>query len=257
MNLHSPMEVRWSAPPLIGGTWRTLAPDQAMRVMIRLCAADAAARTICEAHDVLALRLRPLISIRDGLLLEFLARPRADGSARIGAFIYRPGLFDLLDGSSAVLHQINHEGDLTVESPAQALEYAQLFCAAIQGDEGSFYPAPPDFPVVRNLQDPQLDASLESLARPAQAVSDAGGWRIDLAISYGVQMFRSELLLRHSGMIEMLADSPLGGISPMIIEGWDENLRRHSAVAAERETPPPDGTAKDEGAKGQDDDIPA
>lgn len=257
MNLPLPPATPWSAPPLIGGAWRTLTREQALRVMIRLCAESEPARAICAAHEIAALRLRTLTSIRDGLLIEFLARPYADGPARIGAFVYRPGLFDLLDGSSAVLHRINDEGGLVIETPAQALEYAQLFCAAIEGNDGSFYPAPPDHPVTRNPADPELSQSLESLARPAQAESDEGGWRIDLAIAYGVQLFRSELLLRHSGMVEMLDDRPLAGIAPVIIEGWDNNLRSQSPAAPQGDPPASTGTTKDEGSENHDDDNPA
>lgn len=257
LNLPLSPDIQWSAPPLIGGDWRALPPDQALRVMIRLCADSAPARAICAAHEIAALRMRSLSSILDGLLIEFLARPYADGPARIGAFIYRPGLFDLLDGSSAVLHGIAYEDDLLVETPAQALEYAQLFCAAIQGDEGSFYPAPPDFPVIRNPEDPDHAPSLESLARPAGVESDPDGWRIDLAIAYGVQMFRSQLLLRPSGALEMMDDRPLGGITPVIVEGWAGNLRRHSLVPADGAAADPDAAARDEGAKHHHDDASA
>lgn len=250
MNLPSPPDAIWPAPPLIGGTWRALAPEQAMRVMIRLCAADPDAGAICDSHDVLAVRMRPLIAIRDGLLIEFLARPHATGTERIGVFIYRPGLFDLLDGGSAVLHRICEEGGLVVEDAAQALEYVALFCAAVAGDDGSFYPAPPDFPVVRNPADPALAQSLEVLARPSQAESTPEGWHVDLAIAYGVRMFRSQMLLRPSGMVEMLDDTYLDGVTPAIIEGWEDNLRTRTAV-------PPPAAQSDKETEARDDDVPA
>lgn len=208
MNLHSPPDAIWPAPPLIGGTWRALAPEQAMRVMIRLCAADSNARAICDSHDVLAVRMRPLIAIRDGLLIEFLARPHATGTERIGVFIYRPGLFDLLDGGSAVLHRICEEGGLVVEDAAQALEYVELFCAAVAGDDGSFYPAPPDFPVVRNPADPALAQSLEVLIRPA---STAGNRSMAVALSSpvlsqaSIQAFRSSPTTRPCAIRNWLA----------------------------------------------------
>jgi hypothetical protein len=262
LNLPSPPDALWPAPPLIGGTWRALAPDQAMRVMIRLCAADSNARAICDSHDILALRMRPLIAIRDGLLIEFLARPHAGGTERIGVFIYRPGLFDLLDGSSAVLHGINDEGGLVVEDAAQALEYVQLFCAAVGGDDGSFYPAPPDFPVDHNPGDPAFAQSLEAFSRPANATSDPEGWRVDLAIAYGVRVFRSQMLLRASGMIEMIDDSHLDGITPAIIEGWADNLRSRLPLpdlpaAADRPDEAADTAMQDQEAETRDDDVPA
>lgn len=260
LNLHSPPDAIWPAPPLIGGTWRALAPDQAMRVMIRLCAADSNALAICDSHDILALRMRPLIAIRDGLLIEFLARAHAGGTGQIGVFIYRPGLFDLLDGASGVLHRINSEGGLMLETAAQALEYVELFCAAVAGDDGSFYPAPPDFPVVHNPADPALAQSLEVLARPPQAESTPEGWRVDMAIAYGVRMFRSQMLLRPSGMIEMLDDTYLEGVTPAIIEGWEDNLRTRIPVpppASDKADDVADAARQDEEAEARDDDVPA
>jgi hypothetical protein len=258
LNLHSPPDAVWSAPPLIGGTWRALAPEQAMRVMIRLCAADSNARAICDSHDILALRMRPLIAIRDGLLIEFLARPHAGGRERIGVFVYRPGLFDLLDGASGVLHRINAEGGLVVKEAAQALEYVELFCAAVAGDDGSFYPAPPDFPVVHNPGNPALAQSLELLARPPQAENTPEGWRVDMVLAYGVRMFRSQMLLRPSGMIEMLDDTHIDGVTPAIIEGWADNLRtRTPAPPPSAADDPADAASHDEEAEARDDDVPA
>ena len=42
--------------------------------------------------------------------------------ARVGACIYRPSLFDLLTGESAILHQINDEGDVVLDTPATMRE---------------------------------------------------------------------------------------------------------------------------------------
>lgn len=239
MNLHSPPETDWPAPPLISGEWRTLDPGQTMRVMIRLCAESDEARTICQNHDIAAARSRPLVSIRDGLLVEFLARPHAEGQPRIGAFVYRPGLIDLLDGASTRLHQINDDDGTILESAEQALEYTLLFSAAIQGVEGSFFPALPGFPVVQHEADPASARSLEVLAEPPQVKKDPRGWRVELTVSYGTQMFRTEMLLQRNGMVEMLDDRHLCGLAPRTIEGWADNLRTQSPLPADWSPPVP------------------
>jgi hypothetical protein len=228
-----PPAIQWSAPPLLHGTWHDLAPDEAMPIMIRLCAESAAARRICEAHNILALRMRDLIAIRDGLLIEFLAAPHAGGEARMGAFIYRPGLFDLIDGTSAVFHQIAREGGLVLETAEQALEYARLFCAGLQGDIGSFSPVYPETDIVQASDHPDLGPALEALRREATAEPEGGNWVIDIAVAYGPLLFRSQLRAGADGTLDMLDDRHVCGLGPLRIVGWESGLRSQSEVAAE------------------------
>jgi hypothetical protein len=204
-----------------------------MPVMIRLCAESPAARTICEEHDILALRMRELIAIRDGLLIEFLAAPHAGGEARIGAFIYRPGLFDLLNGASAVFHGIGREDGLVLDSADQALEYAQLFCACLQGDIGSFFPVHPDTEVIRANDHPDLAPALEALQREATVEPRGGDWIIDITLAYGPMLFRSRLRAKDNGGLDMLHDRHLCGLGPQRIEGWEGGLRSQSDIPAE------------------------
>lgn len=223
----------WSARPMIPGKWRKVAPDIAMTLMIRLCAQDDRVAAICAAHDIIALRKRALTSIKDALLIEFQAVPHDGGPRAIGAFIYRPGLFDLIDGRAIVLHRIADEGAVELETPNQALEYCQLFCAATQGEEGNFGPTGRSHPNLMNRKHPDLWISLKQLAMPPNVALERDKWVIDMPIAYGPSFYRSHFTLEKSAMIEMESDEHLCGIIPAFPQGWDDDLRRSFARNSE------------------------
>lgn len=219
----------WSARPMIPGKWRKVAPDIAMTLMIRLCTQDERVAAICAAHDIVALRKRALTSIKDALLIEFQAVPHDGGARAIGAFIYRPGLFDLIDGRAIVLHRIADEGAIELETAKQALEFCQLFCAATQGEDGCFFPARRGHPNVMNAKHPRFWESLKQLAMPPEIEPGLEEWRIEMPIAYGPGFYRSRFTLDKSANncvgIEMLGDEHLCGIIPASPQGWEDGLR--------------------------------
>lgn len=219
----------WSAPPMIPGKWRKVPPEAAMTLMIRLCAQVPEAAAICATHDITALRQRKLGSIRDGLLIEFQAAPHDGGARSIGALIYRPGLFDLINGRAIVLHRVAEEGALNLESAEQALEFCQLFCAATQGEDGCFFPATRTHANLMNRKHPLFWDSLKKLATPPKVISDNNLWRIELAYAYGPGFYRSRFTLEKTTSdfvaIEMLDDEHLCGIVPASPIGWEGGLR--------------------------------
>jgi len=223
----------WSAPPLIPGQWRTVPPDAAVTLMIRLCAEVPAAAAICAAHDITALRQRRLISIPDGLLIEFQAVPHDGSAPGIGAVIYRPGLFDLIDGEAAVLHHLCWDGAVMLDTAEKALEYTQLFCGAVQGEHGCFFPVRPSMANRVNRQHPKLWSSIKRLASPVAVRRDDEDWAIDMAIAFGDGFYGSSFTLEPSGMIEMLEDDHLCGIAPATAQGWLDGLRFNFPVAPE------------------------
>lgn len=257
MTAPAPPPIAWSAPPLIGGSWRELLPEEALQVMVRLCAESAAARAICANHTITRLRMRRLEAIRDGLLIEFLAAPDSGEPARIGACIYRPSLFDLLTGESAVLHQINDEGDVVLDTPAQAIEYALLFCAALQGESGSFAPVEGDTAITQMPDHPDLARSLADFALPVVAEAADGGWQITITIAYGAQLFRSQLHLHRSGMMDMQSDRHLCGIAPVMVAGWSGHLRTLGPAPAIEAQAHPCPVCEDRAADGEGEDLPS
>ena len=227
-----PAAVEWPALPLISGDWRPVRPDLAMTLMIRLCAQVPEAAAICASHDVLALRQRTLTAVRDGLLIEFHTRAHEGGAQAIGALVYRPGLFDLLDGRSAVLHALCDEDAVTLETEEQALEYTQLFCAAVQGGDGCFFPVQPAM-LRSSSAHPRLAEQLARAAAPPTARPQGLDWELDLGIAYGATLFRSRFRLQRSGMIEMIDDQHVCAVGPSTAQRWDERLRSSETVAAD------------------------
>lgn len=219
----------WSAPPMIPGKWRKVAPDTAMTLMIRLCAEEERVAAICASHDIAALRMRRLISVQDALLIEFQAVPHDGGARGIGAFIYRPGLFDVINGRAIVLHRIAGEDAVKLETAKQALEYCQLFCSATQAEDGCFFPAGRGHPNQMNIKHPRFWSSLKQLAAPHNVKSRNDGWAIDMPIAYGSSFFRSYFNLSIWAMIEMERDEHMCGIIPASPQGWQDGLRYNYA----------------------------
>lgn len=223
----------WPTIPLIAGNWRTVSPDLGMTLMIRLCAQHPHVAKICASNDVIALRQRTLISIRDGILVEYLTRSHDDGSEAIGAFVYRPGLLDPLTGYSDALYGMAHEGALVLDTAEQALEYAQLFCGATNGDEGCFMPVRPDMALRATGTDPALAAQLARATTPPTAQRAALGWELDMGIAYGPMLFRSKFQLYLIGMVEMVDDQHVCGVVPEFAQRWDKWLRRSEPIPAD------------------------
>jgi hypothetical protein len=215
----------WSGPPLIPGASRELEPRDAMQLMIRLCAELPRAAELCSRYLVEAVRVRELGCIRDAMLVEFQAVPVDKGRPGIGAFIYRPGLFDLLDGRSDILHGIAYEDALVLTSESEALEYAMLFCAATEGSEGCFFPMRPGLDFAEDPSSPELAQSRAAVLRAPEVRRKDGGWQVDLALTYSTAFFRSVLRLHPFGQVEMIDDEPLYGIEAKSRQSWQQGLR--------------------------------
>lgn len=221
-----------ACPPLLAGQWHDVEPGDALTLMVRAVARVDQLRRICSAHDVIAVRSRPLISVNQGILIEFDTIDDAGQPAGCGAFVYRPGLIDPLDGLSARLHGLADEAALLLDTPEQALEYCQLFAAAVQGGDGCFFPFPSDMPVTVLNDHPCAARSLQTAREPFRARKVDGGWEVTMTVAYSSGLFRAVFRLVRSGMIEMIDDRYLCGIAPVTAQSWMEGLRVTIPVAA-------------------------
>lgn len=221
-----------SSPPLLAGTWTGVAPADALSLMVRVAARVDPIRVICMQHDVVAVRSRSLDCVADGLLIEFDVADRDGAPAGCGAFVYRPGLVDPLDGQSARLHRLADEGALLLDTAERALEYCQLFAASVQGGDGCFFPYPPDLPLHVQEHHPCAAASLETARQPFSVCENGESWDVDMTVAYSAALFRAQFRIGRSGMIEMIDDRILCGIAPVRSEGWADGLRSGVAVEA-------------------------
>lgn len=219
-----------SSPPLLAGGWTDVAPADALALMVRVAARVDPIRAICMHQDVAAVRSRRLDCVADGLLIEFDVADRAGTPAGSGAFVYRPGIVDPLDGQSARLHRLADEGALILDTADRALEYCQLFAAAVQGGEGCFFPFHAHMPVHVQQDHPCAASSLAAARQPFSVREADQSWDVDMTVAYSSALFRATFRIGRSGTIEMIDDRILCGVAPVRSEGWADGLRSGVAV---------------------------
>lgn len=217
--------------PLLPGQWTDVAPADALALMVRVAARVEPVRDICARHDVTAVRSRPLECVAQGLLIAFDTGDNAGDAAGGGAFIYRPGIIDPLDGQSARLHRLADEGALRLDTAARALEYCQLFAASVQGGEGCFFPLQADMPVHVQQRHPCAARSLASAREPFSVAEADGDWEVGMTVAYSAALFRASFRVGRNGTIEMIDDRILCGIAPASAQTWQDGLRLSIPVA--------------------------
>jgi len=132
-----------------------------------------------------------------------------------------------LNGTSPPIHEINSKAPIQLNRD-NVLDYVRFFCFFVRGDEGPFYIAErEDDPFLPVLEDsPSLYEYREHLSPASLTGMDAAGkFLCTAAIYYSNAMFRSEMAVHPSGMIDMLSDQPLTGNLPGRIVapiGWSD-----------------------------------
>jgi hypothetical protein len=203
----------------------TLDLGDALAVMQRWVTLSPTARRAMLDHRVSAVRMMSLDCIADGLLIEFQAHRLLDDMPGLGSLIYRPGRFTMLTGVSAVLHDLADDGALRLGTLAAAQQYLLIFCAAVQGDAGCFFPLTGTVPLVEVADHPELADTRAALAAPMAGAGDPDRWTATLNVAYGTDLFRSSFEILPTGMIQMTDDVPLAGISAAFGQRWDGPIR--------------------------------
>ncbi|NWH09178.1 MAG: hypothetical protein HXY22_11145 [Alphaproteobacteria bacterium] len=131
-------------------------------------------------------------------------------SGRVGFLIEKngKGRSRILDGNSNKLHEINQQGALKIDTPAQAKEYLRLFCAYVWGEDGAF--------TVVEAESQLCGAQNMSVAPLADPVWQENGWKFtDVIIRYAADFFKAHFIVYttdekgRKGLIEMTDDTPL------------------------------------------------
>ncbi|MBX3593586.1 hypothetical protein [Sphingomonas sp.] len=217
----------WCAAPIIPGDWSELHGADALTMTFEIGAGfdrldaspDIAGAQPFDDLRIERLRARPLACYPGGLLIEVQAR--IGEQLGLSNHLYGPWGMHLLDGGSAVLHDLNDvDGALSLETLPQALDYHRLFCNVVRGDEGRFRViAAPEQVAWHAGADPGAE-TLALLDRPVQARGVPGFWSIASPVFYGGALFRARFELQRNGMIEMVDDEPLETPFPAEAESW-------------------------------------
>lgn len=205
-----------------------------MQLMTRFAAAGLPEVTGLRDGDVLAVRVVPLRCVRQGVLVEYDLAGRFGDWTGMGAFIWLPNRFVSIDGSSLLFHQLREEGRLALDTAELALEFASLFAASVNGDDGSFNQFRRGWPLELNPDHPSLPESLRTLAAGPDIDRDDNDWKIVMTIAYGAGFFRSTLRVGPRELIAMDSDEHLEGAGSPVALRWIDGVRRVIPVDADR-----------------------
>lgn len=174
------------------------------------------------------LRAMPLGCFSGSLLYEVQAWLPGQNRAGLMNLVHAPMGLVLLDGTSSpfgLLRQLRQTGDA-----ASALQYAELFCSAVHGDEGRFR-------IVHSSGDFALDGgsipdTLAAAITPPEAERSQpdDAWEIRAVVHYSGYLFRSRFTLADGQTLEMVEDTILDAEARFFGEQWHRQFRLPGAV---------------------------
>jgi hypothetical protein len=216
----------WTFMPLIPGKWRTLPPAEAMELMVRYAASFDRPPWGLREGRVLAVRVLPLICVEDGILVEYDLAGQYEEWRGLGAFVWRPNCFVPLEGQALPFHRMKDDRVLLRDTAERVLQFTQLFCASINGEDGSFAPMRRGFPLHVNTAHPLFPASVSRLGDAAKVTGEGSEWRVVMPIAYGSGFFISRFSMDYHTLIEMDDDDALYGLIPGAVPKWENGVRR-------------------------------
>jgi hypothetical protein len=209
-----PVAPTWRLDPLLPGAWRAVSASEQARILAEL--RNHAPQHASIIQRIARLRALELPFYRDAALYEGEI-DKGRGHAGLFTFIRHSGGITLLDGTSPPIHELNRTAPLLLDTRQQATAYLRFFCAAIQGDAGTFK-------IVERPTD--LDWSTEApttMRREAEtalqplAISRGSGnaWRAEATILYSDTLFVASFLVNGDGAVNMIDDRSESGPLPV------------------------------------------
>ncbi|MBB5708672.1 hypothetical protein [Sphingopyxis panaciterrulae] len=206
----------WPTPPLLSGSWHEIDPDLAREFRDLLVSSQIRCTPLVYAGAMRRYRVRPLAFWPGWMWVDALVDTKQGAAS--AAFLYGPYGAHELDGTSALIHDVNEGGALDVSTADLAADYLRFFCSAVRGDEGPFFLIEDSerFALLSGSAFP--DAGLAAHARPVAVRQTATGWDLEAFVYYGDALFASRFSLDATGLVEMIDDEPLftGVATPQI-----------------------------------------
>lgn len=205
-----PSGISWPVPPMMTGDWRVLDDALAREFFNVLVGDQSRPREIAHSGSLDAFRLFPLSCYPGFLSVDVLLGGKA--GPRVMWFLYGPqGTFPIT-GQSALLHDLNDRGLLSLDSDAAAMEYLRLFCSAVHGEEGPFI-------LVEDMRRymeltgvvPDIGDLLFRRLKPLSCQATADGWMLQGHVLYGETLFSAQFNLTRTGLVEMIDDEVIVG----------------------------------------------
>lgn len=135
----------------------------------------------------------------------------------------------VLDGKSPPIHRLNatpaglddSTRTLQLQTIEQATDYLRFFCRMVWGEEGAFQ-------TIESLQDLPAGAELTGAFQPTPIIGHRVGEDIrfdNVAIFYGGYLFRASFVVKPTGMVEMLGDTPMADLRDRPRDRYVDGLR--------------------------------
>ncbi len=162
---------------------------------------------------------RKLPWYKDVRLIQMMDPDNFERSNLAICFLEDSGNLFWLNGTSPPIHEVNAKApiELSIENVA---DYLRFFFFFVRGDDGPFY-------IMEHADDPLIpsgDLGLSSIvtgtARPINynGCNEEGHYLFDAVLYYANAIFRANIAVQPSGMIEMIDDKPLAGDLSMKID---------------------------------------
>jgi hypothetical protein len=214
------------SPPLIPGDWRRIAaPDAGQLVgrfqmaLIELLPPGVHPEKVNMLPK--AVRAMPLRCYAQTLLCE-VETVRDLEALSTAAFLFGPFGIRIINGSSAMLHDLNEAVGVVLDTPDQAAAYCRFFCSAVHGDLGRFEAIEAE----DQLGMVALSDDTRNRIGPIRAVAEGDKWQLATVVRYDNALFWCEFRLDRDGLIVMTTNDPLDLIELPVAESFDFPFRR-------------------------------
>ncbi|PKP83325.1 MAG: hypothetical protein CVT79_00500 [Alphaproteobacteria bacterium HGW-Alphaproteobacteria-18] len=213
--LSQPRYARWPAPPVVPGSWRDLSGDLAFNTVVAICQwleGERHIQNLAIDWSIDRVRMRALSCYEDAMLIELAGHAGFGRPGLINVIVHEEGMA-LLNGSSAIFHRLNEALPPSLETPAQRLDYLNLFMNWVHAEHGRFQPIGTEadlrarlrLEAAETLQPVPLSCFEESPApENTGALAHYTG-----TVLYGDTLFRTVMALSPGGLVEMLDEEVL------------------------------------------------
>jgi len=230
--LSQPRYEGWTAPPIIPGNWRNLSGDMALSTIMAICEwleDERDIRNLAIDWSVDRARVRNLACYEDTVLVELAAHAGYGRPGLINVIVHEDGMA-LLNGTSAVIHELNMDLPPLLETHHQRLDYLHLFMNWVHASEGRFQPVAAQEELQARLLPEGIEVAAHADLSPfieiepeeeTKALAHYTG-----TVLYGGSLFRAVMAVFPHGIVEMIDDDVLlaelpvreeGLIGPMIV----------------------------------------
>jgi tetratricopeptide (TPR) repeat protein len=236
------LKPHWHAPPKQPGAWTEPDGEDAVQLVARLSDwLDRAGQEMQLALESRVDRVRTMpLACYPGASLVEMQGYAADGRAGLITLIADQHRIRVLNGTSLPIHALNEATPPDFATAAARREYLELFMNHVCGEEGRFQPVGERDTLAQRLADSgQLDELADQLQPLTQAGEERRGDALHYLYSgtvlYSNGLFRVDIKLFVTGMVEMLDDEQLAVDLPVQREG------RAGLLVVKREVEPGQG----------------